>query len=353
MNDMATKKIEELTDVETMPAVADSLPDESALPEIPAEAPPEKDAPETPKPESDAMSAARRSFLSLDLREFDRDLSARQRQEWENIYISFRSQSPLKGIVSGAETIGFSVYNEKTRQSETRQVLCLTVIDYRVKVLIPETELWADGRTLERQITSHMLGAQIEYIVTNIDRQGECAVASRRLAMERKRRSMQYARSGNKPGDRVLCRVLLVGPKRMTVECGGYDLVLRPKDISYTSILDLRDEPQYRPGTELEAVIKEYRPEDEVLEISVKEVNPNPFIGADRRHPVGCDRQAVVTSMYKGGVFCRFSDDVTCMCLFSRSYSRYDCSPGDRVIVRITRYDYDRQRIYGRIIARW
>lgn len=350
---MPRKKTEDLTAAEALPALPDALSDEGAAPEPAAETMPQEAAADAPSPEEDGRVSARRSFLSLDLRELDRDLSARQRQEWENIYISFRSQSPLKGIVSGAETIAFSVYNEETRQSETRQVLCLTVIDYRVKVLIPETELWADGRTLERQITSHMLGAQIEYIVTNIDRQGECAVASRRMAMERKRRSMQYARSGNRPGDHVTCRVLLVGPKRMTVECGGYDLVLRPKDISYTSILDLRDEPQYRPGAELEAVIKEYRPEDGVLEISVKEVNPNPFVGADRRHPVGCDRQAVVTSMYKGGVFCRFSDDVTCMCLFSRSYSRYDCSPGDRVIVRITRYDYDRQRIYGRIVARW
>lgn len=41
------------------------------------------------------------------------------------------------------------------------------------------------------------------------------------------------------------------------------------------------------------------------------------------------------------------------MHLFNRSYSAYGCSPGDRVMVHITRYDYDRRQIYGRIVAHW
>ena len=103
--------------------------------------------------------------------------------------------------------------------------------------------------------------------------------------------------------------------------------------MSYSSILDLRDE--YRSGQVLEAVIKEFDPEAEKLEVSVKEVNPNPFDGADTRHPVGSDRQAIVTNRYRGGVFCRLADTTTCMCLFGRSYTEYDCNPGDRVIVHI------------------
>ena len=41
------------------------------------------------------------------------------------------------------------------------------------------------------------------------------------------------------------------------------------------------------------------------------------------------------------------------MCLFGRGYTEYDCNPGDRVIVHITRYDYTKKHIYGRIVARW
>lgn len=268
-----------------------------------------------------------------------------------DIYTSFRAKTPLTGTITGKEEIHLAVTNNETGEKEYRGILCFTAISYRVKILIPETELWPAGRKVARHVAAHIVGANTQYVITHVDRAGECAIASRRLAMEAKRRAFAHARSGNREGDLTVCNVLVVGPKQLLVECGGYDVVLRPADISYASILDLRDE--YHSGDTLDALIKKYDPEAGELQLSVKEVNPNPFDGADFRHPVGSDRQAIVTNRYKGGVFCRLADDVTCMCLFSRSYSEYDCSPGDRVMVHITRYDYDRKQIYGRIVARW
>ena len=298
-----------------------------------------------------ARAKAREEFFGLDIKTLDRDLSPLQKKEWTDIYSSFRAGTPIAGTVSGKEEIELTVLNKETGRPERISVLCFTVINYRVKVLIPETALWNNGKVLKRHVASHMVGANIQYVITSIDREGECALASRSLAMEQRRRAFARARSGNTPGDIVPCNVLVVGPKQVLLECGGYDLVLRPADLSYSSILDLRDE--YRSGQVLEAVIKEFDPEVEKLEVSVKEVNPNPFDGADTRHPVGSDRQAIVTNRYRGGVFCRLADTTTCMCLFGRGYTEYDCNPGDRVIVHITRYDYTKKHIYGRIVARW
>lgn len=298
-----------------------------------------------------ARAKAREEFFGLDIKTLDRDLSPLQKKEWTDIYSSFRAGTPIAGTVSGKEEIELTALNKETGRPERISVLCFTVINYRVKVLIPETALWNNGKVLKRHVASHMVGANIQYVITSIDREGECALASRSLAMEQRRRAFARARSGNTPGDIVPCNVLVVGPKQVLLECGGYDLVLRPADLSYSSILDLRDE--YRSGQVLEAVIKEFDPEVEKLEVSVKEVNPNPFDGADTRHPVGSDRQAIVTNRYRGGVFCRLADTTTCMCLFGRGYTEYDCNPGDRVIVHITRYDYTKKHIYGRIVARW
>lgn len=298
-----------------------------------------------------ARAKAREEFFGLDIKTLDRDLSPLQKKEWTDIYSSFRAGTPIAGTVSGKEEIELTVRNKETGRPERISILCFTVINYRVKVLIPETELWNNGKVLKRHVASHMVGANIQYVITSIDREGECALASRSLAMEQRRRAFAHARSGNTPGEIVPCNVLVVGPKQVLLECGGYDLVLRPTDLSYSSILDLRDE--YRSGQVLEAVIKEFDPEAEKLEVSVKEVNPNPFDGADTRHPVGSDRQAIVTNRYRGGVFCRLADTTTCMCLFGRGYTEYDCNPGDRVIVHITRYDYTKKHIYGRIVARW
>lgn len=293
-----------------------------------------------------ARAKAREEFFGLDIKTLDRDLSPLQKKEWTDIYSSFRAGTPIAGTVSGKEEIELTALNKETGRPERISVLCFTVINYRVKVLIPETALWNNGKVLKRHVASHMVGANIQYVITSIDREGECALASRSLAMEQRRRAFARARSGNTPGDIVPCNVLVVGPKQVLLECGGYDLVLRPADLSYSSILDLRDE--YRSGQVLEAVIKEFDPEVEKLEVSVKEVNPNPFDGADTRHPVGSDRQAIVTNRYRGGVFCRLADTTTCMCLFGRGYTEYDCNPGDRVIVHITRYDYTKKHIYGR-----
>ena len=51
--------------------------------------------------------------------------------------------------------------------------------------------------------------------------------------------------------------------------------------------------------------------------ISVKETIPNPFEGAEFRHPLGCSRQALIAGKYGGGVFCNLTDGVTVMCNYS------------------------------------
>ena len=104
---------------------------------------------------------AREEFFALNVKKLDRRLSAKQQEEWENIYASFRAHSALHGIISGKETISLKVFNAETGANEIKEILCLTVVQYRVKVLIPETELWADGQAHPRHIVSHMIGAQI------------------------------------------------------------------------------------------------------------------------------------------------------------------------------------------------
>lgn len=293
---------------------------------------------------------AREEFFALNVKKLDRRLSAKQQEEWENIYASFRAHSALHGIISGKETIALKVFNEETGANEIKEILCLTVVQYRVKVLIPETELWTDGQAHPRHIVSHMVGAQIDYVITNVDRAGNCAVASRRRALELRRNRFKYARRGNQPGDHVMVNVLIVGPKLMRVECWGHDILLTPRSLTYASVADLREE--YHSGQQLEAVVKEYNPESDYLRISVKEVNPNPFDDADIRHPVGSECRAIIGGRYRGGVFCRLPDDVTCMCLYSNIFTEYDCSPGDAVLIRITHYDYVNKHVYGRIVLR-
>ena len=86
------------------------------------------------------------TLLSLDLNKLDEDLSEEERNEWNAIYASYRSKSILTGRIMGIDTHSFTVRNRETRQTERRKMLCAVIINYRVKVLIPETEVWYPGQ---------------------------------------------------------------------------------------------------------------------------------------------------------------------------------------------------------------
>lgn len=334
----------------------DSAEPGSADPETPAgeaasEAyiPPEQPGGEQPAEKQKPRESSRSAFDRLDIRALDRNLSPDQRQEWEKIYASYRSKSILTGTVLGVDRNRFAI-TDSDGVTEERIVYTPVIIDYRVKVLIPETELWMPGEGRSDGAVRSLMGTKIDYVITSIDREGEIAIGSRRLALTKRRRRFGMLRSGNRPGDRVKCTILSVGVRRCLVECGGFDLVLSQQELSYPYIQNLRE--VYHTGMELEAVIKEFSPGEHRLVISVKEVNPNPMEGAELRHPAGCRRIATISNKYKGGIFCKLDDGLTCLALYSNDQLDTDFLPGDRVGVHIARADMERGLFFGRIVSK-
>lgn len=297
------------------------------------------------EPDAGQPKNERLTFYGLDLRELDRDLSPEQAEEWNSIYASFRSHSILTGTVVGVDEHTFDMTDGKGVK-QRRTVISLVIIGYRVKVIIPETEVWMAGEERPDYVTRSMVGAKVDYVVMNVDRENNCAIASRRMAMTKKRN--HYKRTPPPTQRLVKCGVILSSRKVVMVNSFGHDLILTQRDLSYTSIPDLRTE--YRPGQELIARLLEFRNGKPV--ISVKEVNPNPFDGAEQRHPVGSRRVGVIAGKYKGGVFCRLPDDTTCLCLYSNNHFDAEFSAGDTVLIYIARYNNDRKLIYGRIVGK-
>ena len=291
------------------------------------------------------------TILSLDLNKLDQDLSEEERNEWNAIYASYRSKSILTGRIMGIDTHSFTVRNRETRQTERRKMLCAVIISYRVKVLIPETEVWYPGQERPPYVLRNMSGAEIDYTILDVDREGGVAIGSRRMALAAQRHFFDTIKGGRSIGDRLTCRVLAVGPRRCLVECGGRDMSLSQKDLTYTATPDLRT--RYHPGQTLNCVLKEYDRQEGQFWVSVKETVDNPFFGALRRHPIGSRRQAVISGKYGGGVFCTLPDETVCLCLYSTRHSDLDFHVGDTVILAIKQFDYDRCLIYGRILSKW
>jgi len=302
------------------------------------------------RPENQSAGDERRAFYDLDFNELDRDLSPEQRQEWNSIYASYRGRNAMSGTIVGIDRHRLRVRDRKTGEMTSQQLYCAIVIPFRVRILIPETELWMRGEERPDYVIRNLAGAKIDFVIIHVDREAGFAVGSRRLALPSRRYYFSAQPSMNSPGSRVNCEVLVVGPRRCLVSCHGYDMDLSQRELSYTAIPDLRE--IYHSGQNLNCVVKAFDREAGRLSISVKETVPNPYDGAAFRHPVQSHRQGVIAGKYGGGVFCNLPDGVTVMCSYSFHYDDSAFHSGDRVMLIIQRYDDRKKQIYGKIVAK-
>ncbi len=307
--------------------------------------------------ESDSRSSPpleksdRQNFYELNFNEMDRGLTAEERQEWNSIYASYRGRSALTGKIIGVDPLSISVRNKENGSTERQTMYCAVVVPYRVRIVIPSTEMWEDGQERPDFVLQNMVGANIDFIITKVDRESGFAIASRRMAARSQRYFFTHRLSLHREGTRTKCRVLSVGPRRCLVECYGHDINLTQRDLRYTAIPDLRD--AYHPGEELDCIVKSYDAATATLKISVKETESNPFEGAELRHPVGSRRQAAIAGKYGGGVFCNLPDGTVCMCSYSYQHEDSDFQVGDTVILVVQRYDTDKRQMYGKILSKW
>lgn len=123
------------------------------------------------------------------------------------------------------------------------------------------------------------------------------------------------------------------------------------REMRYASIPDLRNE--YHPGMEIDCIVKVFDPDNDKLEISIKETEVNPFFGAEQRHPVGSRRLAVISGKYGGGVFCNLPDGVVCMCNYSYQHEDADFMVGENVMLIVQRYEDEKLQMYGKIMSKW
>lgn len=296
------------------------------------------------------LEQAREAFFSLDLRETDSELTVEERDEWNAIYASFRSGSLMQGEVIGVERVMIEEHTTESHgehdvDEESEQgVLCLTITPYRVKILIPAPLVWCEPEEREEFVLQSMGGAKVEFVIIAVDRQGGCAIASRAMALMHRRR-IAHEKEKIEIGAIIPCQVIAVGFSLLTVTALDYDNTLTPPGLSYAYLGDLRQ--IYRPGQTIKAKIM--AADDEYMELSVKEAAPNPYNGAEKRHPIGSVRLATIMNKYKGGVFCRLSDGCTVVCRYAHHFTDDQFQVNDTVNIMITAFSDDRQWLRGKI----
>ncbi len=269
--------------------------------------------------------------------------------ETVSIYASYQSKSVITGNVVGVDMHEFNIVPEGKRKAVPQTMRCLIVIKYRVKVIIPETEVFDVDLGTGYHVLHSMCGANIEYVITNVDRESGFAIGSRKMALERIRKSPKHNRI--KVDSIVDAKILSVGKAMATISYNGYDMALSQKDILYASIPDLRE--IMKPGDIRKALVKEYSRADRRLVLSLKEAAPHPFDGVETRHPIGSTRIGTIVGKYMGGIFCRLHDGTTnVLCSYITMEYDGDYNIGDSVEIIIRKYNYEKRTVYGKIVRK-
>ena len=288
-------------------------------------------------------------FNELDLTKLDKNLTEAERDEWQAIYASYRGRSLISGEVAGVDLHKFDLVPEGKKKAVPTTVRCLIIIKYRVKVIIPETEVFIEKLDTGYHILHSMCGADIDYVITHIDRAEGFAIASRKLALEQIRRA--NSRRQYKEGQIIDAKVISVGRGVCTVTFNGYDVMIPQREIGYSAVSDLRE--VIHPGDERKAVITEFNKDEGVMKLSVKRTMPHPFDGIETRHPLGCTRIAKIVGKYGGGVFCRLYDGVTdVLCSYETMQYDGDFKIGDSAEIVINKYNTEKKLVYGKILRK-
>jgi len=315
----------------------------------------EEQKPSEPEPEAPAPAkpskSDRQKFFELKFHDLDRHLTPEERQEWNTIYASYRGRSSITATIIGVDPLSVYVWNPKTEQREKKTMYCAIVVPYRVRIVIPASEMWEEGEERPDYVLQNMVGATVDLIIIKVEREGNFAIGSRRLANRSQRYYFAHRENLHRIGARIKCRMLAVGPRRCLVDCYGHDLDITQREMRYASIPDLRNE--YHPGMEIDCIVKAFDPVKDKLEISIKETEVNPFFGAEQRHPVGSRRLAVISGKYGGGVFCNLPDGVVCMCNYSYQHEDADFMVGENVMLIVQHYENEKLQMYGKIMSKW
>lgn len=287
-------------------------------------------------------------FNESNFAELDKALTPEERAEWQAIYASYRSGSVMSGEAAGVDYHEFNYIPEGKKCSVKQSVRCVIIIAYRIKIIIPENELFLEDMADGGYVIHALCGSKIDYQITHLDREGEFAIASRKMALEKMRKAIHRRQLEDRIVD---VNIVSVEKNTCIVNYGGYDVLLHQRDVNYTTVTDLGE--LICLGETRKAKVKSFIPEEGVLKLSIKETMPHPFDDVEIRHPIGSTRIATIVGKYGGGVFCRLYYNVTdVLCSYDTMHYDGDFHIGDKVEILIKRLNHEKKLVYGKMLRK-
>lgn len=250
-----------------------------------------------------------------------------------NLLRSKEEKRILTGKISGIEDEYYKYKN--------MYIPCVIIWYNDIKILIPSTHLGI--MNFNKSMIRGMLGAEIDFIIIDIDLTSNIAIASRKLAMELRLSKL-------KKNDVVMVRVLAVGIKHILVELFGKEVIIKAANLKHTYILNCKD--LYSPGDKIKVRIKNIDIQNNIFELSAKDFTLNPFNEIRKYITENGEYTGKVIAFSKthSGIIVQL-DNVSVTCL-TRVPPRFNDYPHllSNVLIKITEIKENQKQIYGYLI---
>ena len=259
---------------------------------------------------------------------------------WQNIYTSNQKGKILKGIAVAMETEMVTLTKDGKKERKAIDSLIVNFKD--IKILIPSSEI-KEGKIDKRQMRN-MIGSEIRFIIVEVDKLTNKAVASRKMALE-KIRKVQLKKY--EKGDKIFARVISVFPKYIEIECLGVDIRLKPEDLEYGYIANLTK--NYQVGDKIKVLIKEIDVDKGILKVSHKDIKEDPYKIARKNYVEKGEYLGEVTGYSDNGVFVNLEQGIDTMATLP-NWMEMPPTIGDKVVIKIIKIQEEKRKIYSSLL---
>lgn len=240
----------------------------------------------------------------------------------------------LTGKISGIEDEYYKIKNEN--------IPCAIVWYGDIKILIPSTHLGPTN--VNKAMIRGMLGAEIDFIVMEIDTITNIAIASRIDAMIL-RQNIEIPKL--KKNDIVRTRILAVGIKHIIVDLYGKETIIKASNLKHTFIVNCKD--IYKPGEYLKVRIVKLDIENNIFELDAKCFLENPYKNIRKYITENGEYTGKVIAFPKNnsGIIVQLDKtNITCLVRVPSRFNNYPHYLQD-VLIRVNEIKEDKKLIYG------
>jgi len=287
--------------------------------------------------------------------------AAEPEEVWEGLGMGRGRPVPMPGLwdLEGGEPD----WRQARALWESGQTLTVTVVGYNrgglivqaaglPRGFIPASHLLQFPNALDgparQSALARYVGQTLQVRILEVDEVGGRFVLSERLA-HRDEARIEALLAELKPGQVRRGRVTKVTRFGAFVDLGGFEGLLHLSEMSWGRVADPGEIVQ--AGQEIEVLVLEVHPEERRVQLSLKQLRPDPWETVAQRYQVGQVVEGVVTTVTHFGAFVRLEEGVEGLLHVSElgdaavNHPREILREGQRLQVRIVSMDPAARRI--------